>query len=128
MNSLGWSRRDPDFPANTSQQSGLLSSIQSLNPFGNRSYVQLPVTEGAGAPLPASNRRDEEEGWLACMLRPAPNFCLYPYPYSHLSSPVSTPTLGLVSPAVCLPCACFVRHVALLHMNQHYVKYVPKLT
>lgn len=65
MNSLGWSRRDPDFPANTSQQSGLLSSIQSLNPFGNRSYVQLPVTEGAGAPLPASNRRDEEEGWLA---------------------------------------------------------------
>lgn len=65
MNSLGWSRRDPDFPVNTSQQSGLLSSIKSLNPFGNRGYVQLPVTESAGAPLPASNRRDEEEGWLA---------------------------------------------------------------
>lgn len=65
MGSLGWSRRDPDVPVNTNQQSGLLSSIQSLNPFGNRGYVQLPVTEGAGAPLPASNRREEEEGWLA---------------------------------------------------------------
>lgn len=66
MNSLGWSRRDPDLPVNTSQQSGLLSSIQSLNPFGDRGYVRLPTVEGAGAPLPASNRRDEEEGWLAC--------------------------------------------------------------
>ncbi|KAK6958188.1 hypothetical protein Daesc_000983 [Daldinia eschscholtzii] len=66
MNSLGWSRRDPDrdFTANTSQRSGLLSSIKSLNPFGDRGYVQLPTTESAGAPLPASNRRDEEEGWF----------------------------------------------------------------
>lgn len=65
MNSLGWSR-DPDreFTANTSQRSGLLSSIKSLNPFGDRGYVQLPTTEGAGAPLPASNRREEEEGWF----------------------------------------------------------------
>ncbi|KAK0730622.1 Got1/Sft2-like family-domain-containing protein [Lasiosphaeris hirsuta] len=64
INSLGWSRRDTDFPVNTSQQSGLLSSIKSLNPFGDRSYVQLPTTEGAGAPLPAPSRREEEEGWF----------------------------------------------------------------
>ncbi|RYC62514.1 hypothetical protein CHU98_g3695 [Xylaria longipes] len=64
MNSLGWSRRDPDYPVSTSSQTGLLSSIKSLNPFGDRGYVQLPTTEGAGAPLPASNRRDEEEGWF----------------------------------------------------------------
>lgn len=66
MNSLGWSRRDPDYPVNTAQQTGLLSSIKSLNPFGDRGYVQLPTTEGAGAPLPASNRREEEEGWFVC--------------------------------------------------------------
>jgi len=65
MNSMGWSRREPDMPVNTSQQTGLLSSIKSLNPFGDR-YVQLPTTEGAGAPLPASTRREEEEGWFAC--------------------------------------------------------------
>lgn len=87
MNSLGWSRRDPDFPVNTSQQTGLLSSIKSLNPFGDRGYVQLPVNEGAGAPLPASNRRDEEEGILARRLSPAIAFCLYlsfpPPPHLH---------------------------------------------
>lgn len=65
MNSLGWSRRDADIPVNTSQQSGLLTSIKSLNPFGDRGYVRLPTTEGAGAPLPAPNRREEEEGWFA---------------------------------------------------------------
>lgn len=64
MNSLGWSRR-ADVPVNTSQQSGLLSSIRSLNPFGDSGYVQLPTTEGAGAPLPARNRRDEEDAWFA---------------------------------------------------------------
>jgi hypothetical protein len=66
MNSLGWSRRDPDVPVNTAQQTGLLSSIKSLNPFGDGGYVRLPTTEGAGAPLPARNRREEEEGWFAC--------------------------------------------------------------
>lgn len=66
MNALGWSRRGQDEPVNTSQQTGLLSSIQSLNPFGDRGYVRLPTTEGAGAPLPAPSRREEEEGWLAC--------------------------------------------------------------
>ncbi|OIW35023.1 SFT2-domain-containing protein [Coniochaeta ligniaria NRRL 30616] len=64
MNSLGWSRRDADIPVNTSQQSGLLTSIKSLNPFGDRGYVRLPTTEGAGAPLPAPTRREEEEGWF----------------------------------------------------------------
>lgn len=64
MNSLGWSRRDADIPVNTSQQSGLLSSIKSLNPFGDGGYVRLPTTEGAGAPLPAPTRREEEEGWF----------------------------------------------------------------
>lgn len=81
INSLGWSRREADIPVNTSQQSGLLSSLKSLNPFGDRGYVQLPTTEGAGAPLPASNRRDEEEGWFAC----ESTVFLLPRP-SHISS------------------------------------------
>lgn len=63
LNSLGWSRRD-DVPVNTSQQTGLLSSLQSLNPFSDGG-VRLPTNEGAGAPLPAPTRREEEEGWLA---------------------------------------------------------------
>ncbi|KAF5682365.1 transport SFT2 [Fusarium denticulatum] len=63
INSLGWSRRDE--PVNTSQQSGLLSSLQSLNPFqGGSGYVRLPTTESSGAPLPAPTRREEEEGWF----------------------------------------------------------------
>jgi hypothetical protein len=66
MNSLGWSRRDTDVPVNTAQQTGLLSSIKSLNPFGDSGYVRLPTTEGAGAPLPARNRREEEDGWFVC--------------------------------------------------------------
>jgi len=64
MNSLGWSRRDPDVPVNTAQQTGLLSSIKSLNPFGDSGYVRLPTTEGAGAPLPARTRREEDEAWF----------------------------------------------------------------
>ncbi|TDZ37572.1 hypothetical protein C8035_v008037 [Colletotrichum spinosum] len=68
INSLGWSRRDQDVPVNTTQQSGLLSSIKSLNPFQNNSYIQLPTTEGAGAPLPAPSRREEEEGWATLEL------------------------------------------------------------
>jgi len=64
MNSLGWSRRDADVPVNTAQQTGLLSSIKSLNPFGDSGYVRLPTTEGAGAPLPARNRREEEDAWF----------------------------------------------------------------
>ena len=64
FNSLSWSRRE-EAPINTSQQSGLMSSIRSLNPFNDRGYVQLPTTESSGAPLPAPNRREEEEGWFA---------------------------------------------------------------
>jgi hypothetical protein len=64
MNSLGWSRQ-AEVPANTSQRTGLMSSIQSLNPFGDRGYVQLPTTEGAGAPLPGRTRREEDDAWFA---------------------------------------------------------------
>lgn len=66
FNSLGWSRRN-DEPINTAPQpTGLLSSIRSLNPFGDTGYVRLPTTEGPGAPLPAPSRREEEEGWFVC--------------------------------------------------------------
>ncbi|KAK5947188.1 protein transport protein sft2 [Knufia obscura] len=65
MNGLGWSRRDPDVPANTSATNPLLSTISNLNPFGSRGYVQLPTHEAPGAPLPAPSRREEEEGWFA---------------------------------------------------------------
>ncbi|KAK4158187.1 hypothetical protein C8A00DRAFT_39568 [Chaetomidium leptoderma] len=65
LNSLGWSRRDADLPVNTAPQGGFMSSLQSLNPFGDRGYVQLPTSEGPGAPLPAPSRREEEESWFA---------------------------------------------------------------
>jgi hypothetical protein len=69
MNSLGWSRR-ADVPVNTSKQTGLLSSIKSLNPFGNEGSVRLPTSEGpAGAPLPAPSRREEDDAWFACKCR-----------------------------------------------------------
>ncbi|UKZ52184.1 hypothetical protein TrVGV298_005959 [Trichoderma virens] len=64
INSLGWSRRQ-DAPITTSQQSsGLLASLQNLNPFQDRGYTVLPTSEGPGAPLPAPSRREEEEGWF----------------------------------------------------------------
>jgi hypothetical protein len=69
MNSLGWSRREADIPANTStSRNPLLARISSLNPFGGQGYVQLPTHEAPGAPLPAPTRREEEEGWFACEL------------------------------------------------------------
>lgn len=64
MNSLGWSRRDPDVPVNTSS-TPILSRLQNLNPFGSGGYVRLPTTENPGAPLPAPSRREEEEGFFA---------------------------------------------------------------
>lgn len=70
MNSLGWSRRDPDIPVNTSSSTPILSRLQSLNPFGSGGYVQLPAHEGPGAPLPAPSRREEEEGFFARKLPP----------------------------------------------------------
>ncbi|ROW16247.1 hypothetical protein VPNG_01830 [Cytospora leucostoma] len=41
MNALGWSRRGQDEPVNTSQQTGLLSSLKSLNPFGDGGYADI---------------------------------------------------------------------------------------
>ncbi|KAK3203802.1 hypothetical protein GRF29_106g682450 [Pseudopithomyces chartarum] len=65
MNSLGWSRRDPDVPVNTAPPS-LMGRLQNLNPFGSGGYVRLPTSnEGPGAPLPAPTRREEEEGFFA---------------------------------------------------------------
>lgn len=69
VNSLGWSRRDPDFPVRTNapQDASVFSRLQSLNPFGQGGYVQLPThNEAPGAPLPAPNRREEDEGFFAC--------------------------------------------------------------
>ncbi|KAM3521816.1 hypothetical protein NHJ13051_006028 [Beauveria bassiana] len=64
INSLGWSRATEE-PVNTSRDTGLFSSIQNLNPFQDRGYLQLPTHETSpGAPLPASSRREEEEGWF----------------------------------------------------------------
>ncbi|OGE47742.1 hypothetical protein PENARI_c037G01499 [Penicillium arizonense] len=68
VNSLGWSRRDPDLPVRTGASSStpFFSRLQSLNPFGEGGYVQLPThNDGPGAPLPAANRREEEEGFFA---------------------------------------------------------------
>ncbi|CAK7263309.1 Protein transport protein sft2 [Sporothrix epigloea] len=64
LNSLGWSQRETDMPVSTSQRQGLLSSLQSWNPFGDSGYVRLPTTESSAAPLPAPSRREEEEGWF----------------------------------------------------------------
>lgn len=67
VNSLGWSRRDPDVPARTSTPSApFLSRLRSLNPFGGEGYVQLPTHENPGAPLPTASRREEEDSFLAC--------------------------------------------------------------
>ena len=67
MNSMGWSRRDPDIPVTTTSSTPILSKLQSINPFSNAGYVRLPThNEGPGAPLPASNRKEEEEGFFTC--------------------------------------------------------------
>jgi hypothetical protein len=79
MNSLGWSRRDADIPVNTSSSTPILSRLQSLNPFSDGGYVQLPTTsDGPGAPLPAPTRREEEEGFFACKSdHPSPPWSLW---------------------------------------------------
>ena len=64
LNSMGWSRRDPDIPVNTAA-TPIMSRLQSLNPFRNEGYVRLPTQEQPGAPLPAPTRREEEEGFFA---------------------------------------------------------------
>ena len=69
MNSMGWSRRDPDIPVNTGS-TPILSRQQTLNPYGNGGYVRLHTSnEAPGAPLPAPTRREEEEGFFACTSR-----------------------------------------------------------
>ncbi|TVY81574.1 Protein transport protein SFT2 [Lachnellula suecica] len=94
MNSLGWSRRsDPDVPVNTQQTTGLLSSIKSLNPFGDSGYVRLPTTEGAGAPLPARNRREEEEAWFACSALFLASWAAMMGPITYAQHLMSTPRL-----------------------------------
>ncbi|KAL9582383.1 MAG: hypothetical protein Q9212_003325 [Teloschistes hypoglaucus] len=66
LNSMGWSRRDAEVPANTNTSTPILSKLQALNPFGDSGYVRLPTQEtNPGAPLPAPSRREEEEGWFA---------------------------------------------------------------
>lgn len=119
ISSLGWSRRDPDLPVNTSQQSGLLSSLRSLNPFGGGGYVQLPTTESAGAPLPAPTRREEEEGWLA---RKSQTLFLVSIPF-----PPCPPSYSSFNKAICCdsrdPCrwTCVHLHVVLAsHVNTNY--------
>ncbi|KAL1964262.1 hypothetical protein VTN77DRAFT_7082 [Rasamsonia byssochlamydoides] len=63
MNSLGWTRRDPDIPVRTNSTTPFLSRLQSLNPFGRgEGYVRLPTHE---APSPAATRREEEESFFA---------------------------------------------------------------
>jgi len=65
MNSLGWSRREE--PVNTSASSPFLSRVQSMNPFSDRGYVQLPTSSSDPPPqLPAPTRQEEEAGWFAC--------------------------------------------------------------
>src|SRR6266487_266067 len=74
MNSLGWSRREPDTLAGTNPSSRpILSKFKSLNPFGSGGYVQLPAQDASAAPLPAPTRREEEEGWFACESRDFPS-------------------------------------------------------
>jgi hypothetical protein len=93
MNSLGWSRRVPEVPANTSSSTPILSKLSSFNPFKSGGYVQLPTHEAPGAPLPAPSRREEEEGWFACKLgfeknlKPGPMAALKQLPFTpHHSS------------------------------------------
>lgn len=94
INSLGWSRRDPDIPVNTSSTSTtpILSTLSSLNPFGRKGYVQLPTHEAPGAPLPAPSRREEEEGWFACK-----SILRIPRPVPHIPAQNTNTGLATVS-------------------------------
>lgn len=127
INSLGWSRRDANSPVNTAPQGGFLSSLQSLNPFGERGYVQLPTTEPTGAPLPAPSRREEEDAWFACestrifLLCTSPLSLLRPLPPSSflLLRRAFHPTFPCLAsrPRTLLPLqtASDARHVPILH-------------
>ncbi|KLJ09154.1 hypothetical protein EMPG_15426 [Blastomyces silverae] len=66
MNSMGWARREPDTPStNRTTSNSVFSSLQSLNPFADRGYVQLPAQDDSAAPLPAPTRREEDETWFS---------------------------------------------------------------
>lgn len=77
MNSLGWSRREQVTSTGSGKPSGVLGTLQSLNPFGGEGNVRLPSYqdegEGPGAPLPARTRQEEEEGWFARKSLKPPN-------------------------------------------------------
>ncbi|KAF3929229.1 hypothetical protein AA313_de0204674 [Arthrobotrys entomopaga] len=57
-----WSRRDE--PVRTSRDTGFMSRLSGLNPFGNDGYVRLPTTNSE-AQLPARTREEEEAGMFA---------------------------------------------------------------
>lgn len=67
VSGLGWSRRVDPEPSSTTTTapSSFLSTLRSINPFSQEGggYLRLPTVEGA--PLPAANRRDEEESFFA---------------------------------------------------------------
>jgi hypothetical protein len=115
MNSLGWSRREPE-PVNTSSPS-LMGRLQSLNPFGDGGYVRLPITEtNPGAPLPAPTRREEEEGWFACKYQscfvakhlhsPWRVLSVRVLNCPHTPGPIDAADLDLLSALYTLDCYC----------------------
>ena len=85
VNSLGWSRREPEPATTAPPNTSFLGRLQSLNPFSDQSgYVSLPTQE-PGAPLPAPTRREEEEGFFAresdlSFTHPS---CIHSYLYLH---------------------------------------------
>ncbi|EGC43076.1 SFT2 domain-containing protein [Histoplasma capsulatum var. duboisii H88] len=66
MNSLGWTLGQPDTAStNRTTSKSVFASIQSLNPFADRGYVQLPAQDDSAASLPAPTRREEDETWFS---------------------------------------------------------------
>jgi hypothetical protein len=114
LNSLGWSRRDPDLPVNTSVNTPILGRLQSLNPFGQGGYVRLPTTEtNPGAPLPAPTRREEEEGWFACTYTFYPHL---PCPSAQVL-PCSSLRHQLHKLAFVLICSADLRHSSCIPLS-----------
>ena len=114
INSLGWSRRDPDLPVSTSATSTpILSRLQSLNPFGDRGYVRLPTQEeGPGAPLPAPSRREEEEGFFACESSSALALPTAHCPQLSVSAESGCPRTSNMVVTVGVPACPFLSHAS----------------